>query len=79
MRNNEIHHLSSTLFVMENQYTVSVKTFGNITIFNGFYKVSPAHQGCIYLIQNTVKTVSNIVNLVRIKRFECILKCNLFL
>jgi len=26
MRNNEIHHLSSTLFVMENQYTVSVKS-----------------------------------------------------
>ncbi len=60
----------------------SVQKFGVGKIFVMFIKkVSYAHQGCMYLFQNTVKSVmlQNIVSIQNYFIFEYISKCNLFL
>ncbi len=58
----------------------TLQKFGVSEIWRFWKKASYAHQGYIYLIKNTVKTVLlwNIITLNSFL-FECILKCNLVL
>ncbi len=60
----------------------TVKRFGVSKICLCLWKVTCAHQDCIYLIKNPVKTVMfwNIITIENICfLFEYILKCNLFM
>ncbi len=60
--------------------TLQFKSLGSVRFI--FIQVSSAHQGCIYLIKNTVKTVKlwNIITILNsCFLYEYIVKCNLFL
>ncbi len=54
--------LKDFLYILATCCSFSLLSNTTFFLYNNFYRVSYAHQACIYLIKNTVKTVINYYN-----------------